>query len=135
MEKNKKTAWEELRETEKEYAAEARSRWGHTEEYKVSEKRGNARTEEEKDNMAAAAQEIFDAFAALRGTAPEAPEVQALVKRWQDHITQYYYPCTREILAGLGQMYVGDERFLANIDRSGEGTAQLMSDAIRIYCA
>ena len=42
--------------------------------------------------------------------------------------------CTDEILAGLGQMYVCDSRFQANLDKHGEGTAQLMSDAIAIYC-
>ena len=73
-------------------------------------------------------------FAALRGTDPAAPEVQAQVKVWQDFITANLYTCTDEILAGLGQMYVCDSRFQANLDKHGEGTAQLMSDAIAIYC-
>jgi hypothetical protein len=56
------------------------------------------------------------------------------VKSWQQCITDNLYPCTDEILAGLGQMYVCDERFTANLDKYGEGTAKLMSDAIKIYC-
>ena len=55
--------------------------------------------------------------------------------RWQAHITRHYYACTKEILAGLGQMYTADGRFMQNIDRAGAGTAQLMSDAIAVYCA
>ena len=35
----------------------------------------------------------------------------------------------------LGQMYVCDERFKANIDKSGEGTAECMARAIEAYLA
>ena len=53
----------------------------------------------------------------------------------QSHISENYYLCTNEILAGLGQMYTCDERFKANIDKSGEGTADCMSRAIEAYLA
>ncbi|MBQ8268454.1 MAG: TipAS antibiotic-recognition domain-containing protein, partial [Clostridia bacterium] len=39
-----------------------------------------------------------------------------------------------EILAGLGKMYVADERFKKNIDKYGEGTAEFTSVAIEVYC-
>ena len=45
-----------------------------------------------------------------------------------------YYHCTKEILAGLGQMYVADERFQNNIDKHGNGTAAFIRDAIQVYC-
>ena len=38
------------------------------------------------------------------------------------------------ILAGLGQMYVADERFKKNIDKYGEGTAEFAAEAIAVYC-
>ena len=60
-------------------------------------------------------------------------EVAALVAKLQTHITANYYTCTDEILAGLGQMYVVDERFKKNIDKYGEGTAEFASEGIRIY--
>ena len=56
-----------------------------------------------------------------------------LVKELQDYITENYYTCTNEILAGLGQMYVADERFKANIDKNGDGTAEFVSKAIENY--
>ena len=37
------------------------------------------------------------------------------------------------ILAGLGKMYVADERFKKNIDKYGEGTAEFAAEGIRIY--
>ena len=77
---------------------------------------------------------IFQAFAARRGEAPDSPAVQRLVGEWKTHISNHFYNCTDEILAGLGEMYTADARFTQNIDRFGEGTAQLMRDAIRVYC-
>jgi len=107
------------------YAAEAKARWGHTEAWKQSQGKSP-----DMERMEA----IFRGFAALRDREPGDPAVQAQVAVWQQFITDEMYPCTREILAGLGQMYVCDERFTANLDRHGEGTAKLMSDAIAIYC-
>ena len=39
---------------------------------------------------------------------------EELVAKLQAHITANYYTCTDEILAGLGKMYVADERFKKN---------------------
>ena len=117
------------------YAEEARRRWGGTDAYAESEKKTAGYGKEQWAAIQQEADEIFAAFATLRGHAPDEPDVQALVARWQAHITRNYYACTKEILAGLGQMYTADERFMQNIDRAGAGTAQLMSDAIAVYCA
>ena len=49
--------------------------------------------------------------------------------------TENYYACTNEILSGLGEMYVCDERFQKNIDRAcGAGTADFARQAIAVYC-
>jgi hypothetical protein len=74
------------------------------------------------------------AFCMRNGTAPGFAEAQNLVEKLQNHITENYYLCTNEILAGLGQMYVADERFKNNIDQYAEGTAEFISEAIRIFC-
>ena len=55
-----------------------------------------------------------------------------LVAKLQAHITVNYYTCTDEILAGLGKMYVADERFKKNIDKYGEGTAEFAAGAITV---
>ena len=79
---------------------------------------------------------IFAEFAEYKndGFAANSPEVQSLVGKLQYYITQNYYTCTDEILAGLGKMYACDERFKKNIDKCGEGTAELAADAIAVYC-
>ena len=78
---------------------------------------------------------IFRDFARLMqsGAEPDSPDAQALVKRLQDYITEHYYTCTDEILAGLGQMYVADERFKENIDKYADGTAEFVSEVIKMY--
>jgi hypothetical protein len=68
------------------------------------------------------------------GVEASSAEAQALVLKLQKHITDNYYTCTDEILCGLGQMYVADERFEKNIDKYGDGTAEFVSKAIAIYC-
>ena len=79
---------------------------------------------------------IFAEFAACRasGASADSDEAQALVAKIQAHITENYYTCTDEILAGLGKMYVADERFKKNIDKYGEGTAEFAAEAIAVYC-
>ena len=79
---------------------------------------------------------IFAEFAVCKenGKSTASDEAKALVSKLQAHITANYYTCTEEILAGLGKMYVADERFKKNIDKYGEGTAVFASEAIGVYC-
>lgn len=54
----------------------------------------------------------------------------------QQFITDHFYTCTPQILAGLDEMYVADDRFRARIDETGgEGMAEFAAQAIRIHCA
>ena len=78
---------------------------------------------------------IFAEFAVCKesGVSADSAEAQALVVKLQAHITANYYTCTDEILAGLGKMYIADERFKKNIDKCGEGTAEFAAEGIRIY--
>lgn len=123
----------EIERCKQAYAQEAQERWGETEAYQESTKKTNAYSKADWETINRESGEIFAGFAALRGQDVAGDAAQALVKRWQAHITKYYYRCTNEILMGLGQMYMQDERFTKNIDRFGEGTAQCMSLAIEAY--
>ncbi len=116
------------------YAEEARERWGGTPAYEESRKKMQSCGKEDYDRLAADMGSVFAEFARLRGSDPAAPEAQATVQKLQALITGRCYTCTDEILAGLGEMYVADERFTKNIDLAGGGTAAFASEAIRIYC-
>ena len=119
----------------KNYETEARERWGNTDAYREHEHKTKNYTNEKWAEANDGLMAIFAEFAALKdnGVAADSAEAQALVAKLQAHITENYYTCTDEILAGLGKMYVADERFKKNIDKYGEGTAEFVSEGIRIY--
>ena len=118
------------------YKAEAREKWSGTAAYKEHEEKTKGYSKDKWGQLAGEMDEIFAQFALCmkNGDAPACDEAQALVKRLQAHITANYYHCTDAILAGLGQMYVADDRFRGNIDKHADGTAAFACEAIGIYC-
>ncbi len=125
----------EIEAAQQKYQKEAQERWGDTDAYKESAQKTSHYTKADWARLTEEAGTIYSALAARLNLAPEDDEVQQLIADWQAHITKYYYNCTNEILAGLGQMYVKDERFLNSIDKYGAGLAEFMSKAIAYYCS
>ena len=119
----------------KSYETEARSRWGTTDAYREHEQKTKNYTKEKWTEANDGLMAIFAKFAAYKdsGAGADSKEAQALVAKLQAYITANYYTCTDEILAGLGKMYVADERFKKNIDKYGEDTAEFAAEGIRIY--
>ncbi len=119
----------------KNYESEVRERWGNTDAYREHEQKTRNYTKEKWAEANDGLMTIFAEFGACNesGASTDSAEVQALVAKFQAHITANYYTCTDEILAGLGKMYVADERFKKNIDKYGEGTSEFASEGIRIY--
>ena len=119
----------------KNYETEARERWGDTSAYREHAEKTRHYTKEKWAEINEGLMAIFAEFAACRDSGAEAASdaAQTLVAKLQAYITDNYYTCTGEILTGLGQMYVADERFKANIDRYGEGTAEFAAAAIAAY--
>ena len=119
----------------KNYETETRSRWGNTDAYREYKEKTKSYIEEKWDAVNVGMMAIFAEFFACKesGASVDSAKAQALVSKLQAHITENYYTCTDEILAGLGKMYVADERFEKNIDKCGEGTAEFAAEGIRIY--
>ena len=120
----------------KSYETEARERYGNTVAYREHEQKTKNYKKEKWAEANDGLMTIFAEFAVCKQSGAEADsnEAQALVVKLQTHITENYYTCTGEILAGLGKMYVADERFKKNIDKYGEGTAEFAATAIEVYC-
>ncbi len=118
------------------YKDEVKEKWGKTEAYSGYAEKSKSYTKEKYGILADDMNEILAEFAVKmkKPNTPDSAETQSLVKKLQNHITENYYTCTKEILSGLGQMYVYDERFKNNIDKHAEGTAEYISEAIKIYC-
>ena len=117
------------------FLTEARARWGNTNAYREHEQKTKNYIKEKWAEANDGLMAIFAELAACKenGVSADSAESQALVSKLQEHITANYYTCTDEILAGLGKMYVADERFKNNIDKYGEGIAEFVAEAIEIY--
>ena len=120
----------------KDYFKETRERWGDTSAYREHEQKTKNYKKEKWAKANDGLMAIFAEFSACknRGVSADSVEVQTLAAKLQAHITANYYTCTDEILAGLGKMYVADERFKKNINRYGEGTAEFVDRAIYVFC-
>lgn len=120
----------------KQFEAEAKERWGETAAYKEHSEKSANYSKDKWQEVNEGLMTVIAKFADCKqkGSSADSVEAQALVKELQAYITANYYTCTNEILAGLGLMYVADERFKTNIDKNGDGTAEFVSKAIEIYC-
>ena len=117
------------------YGAEVKSRFGETASFKEHQEKTANYTEDKWQEVNDGLMAIFAKFAEYKQNDITADSYKAveLVKELQAYITDNYYTCTDEILLGLGQMYVGDERFKTNIDKYGIGTTEFVRDAIVGY--
>ena len=117
------------------YDIEVKDRFGGTDAYQEYKKKTANYTRDKWQQINDGLNDVFVKFAECmkNGNAADSDEAQALVKELQTYITENYYTCTKEILAGLGLMYVADERFKANINKNGDGTAEFVREAIENY--
>jgi len=115
------------------YKEEVKQKWGNTQAYKEYEEKSAKGSDFSTANAGLLTK--LQAIAALNALPPEHTDVQDKVRELQEFISSNFYNCTKEILAGLGQMYVCDERFKNNIENAcGAGTAEFISSAIKGYC-
>ncbi len=118
------------------YKTEVKEKWGKTEAYREYGEKTKGYSKETWTGLATEMDAIMADFAACMqsGKTADSTEAQGLVARLQSHISESYYCCTNKILAGLGQLYVADERFRNNIDKHAAGTAAFVSEAIAAHC-
>ncbi len=111
---------------------EAEERWGGSPEYAESVRRTSSYTEADWERIDADNDAIYQGLLQLmrEGVAASSEPARLLATRHREHISKWFYPCSPEIHAGLGQMYVSDMRFKEQIDQAGEGLAEYLSEAI-----
>ncbi len=107
------------------YEDEAQERWGQTEAYRESKRRTAGYTQRDWEAIKKEADEIYRRLAALLEAGVPATDPAALdaAEAHRLHIDRWFYPCARALHRGLGELYVSDPRFTANIDRWRPGLA------------
>ncbi|MFZ2681695.1 MAG: MerR family transcriptional regulator [Patescibacteria group bacterium] len=120
---------------EQAYAAEAKSRWGHTDAFKQSEERVKkmGRAGLRKVLAAAGALTVKIATAMQSGLDPASAEVQELIAEHYAGLRAFYEP-NLEIYRGLANAYINDARFKANYENVAPGLAQFMHTAMLTFC-
>ena len=118
------------------YKKEARERWGGTEAYQEYVMKQMRLTPDESRRQGEEVIDFLKEIGQMRYLPVDSAEVQQKVKELQQLFTRNFYNCTNQILSALGEMYVDNNRFRRNIDKEcGEGAAEFLRDAIRVYCA
>ena len=118
------------------FTNEVKEKWGKTDAYKEYSQKTKGYSKDDFNAMGEGLENILEDFAVCMnsGSSYDSTDAQTLVEKLQSYITENFYTCTNDILAGLGQMYVADERFKNNIDKHSVGTAEFVSKAIKVYC-
>lgn len=113
------------------HEAEAEQRWGDSEAFQESKRRTARYTRSDWQEIKTEAAAIFERLAALMtaGTPPDSPEAMAAAESHRLHIDRWFYPCPHALHRGLGQLYVDDPRFTANIDKTSPGLAAYAAEA------
>lgn len=115
------------------YAAEVEKRWGQSAAYRESKQRTAGYTKAEFMTIRAESEALFGRLAALlqAGTAPTAPAALEVAEEHRQHIERWFYRCPKTLHRGLGELYVSDPRFTANLDRLHPGLAEYACAAFR----
>ena len=118
------------------YSSEVKEKYCNTTAYQEYTEKTKNYSNDKWNDLTKGMNDILQEFAFKKEEcfSSDSIEVQNLVKKLQNFITENYYLCTKEILINLGKMYVEDIRFKNNIDKFGEGTALFISSAIKEFC-
>ncbi len=118
------------------YTEEVKNKWKDTDAFLEYTQKTKKYTNELWQEVSEKLNEIMYRFSVCfkNDLKVDSNETQNLVIELKNHITNYYYNCSKEILYNLGIMYVEDERFKNNIDQYAKGTALYIKNAIDVYC-
>jgi hypothetical protein len=121
----------------KEYAEEAKQRWGDTDAYKESKRRTKQYSRDDWTRIKSESEAITRSIAdlMLAGRSADDGEVRALAEQHRLHIDRWFYPCSYQMHVALGEMYVADPRFTETYDKVSQGLAQFLSSAIKANAA
>jgi DNA-binding transcriptional MerR regulator len=113
------------------HEAEVEERWAGP-ALKQSKRRMKSYGKEQLKEIMAEAEAIAAQLAERlqAGDAPDALASKDLAEQHRRHIDRWFYDCSHEMHAGLGDMYVADPRFTAYYEKYAPGLAEFVRSAI-----
>lgn len=115
------------------YEDEARRLWGDK-AVDQSNAHIKALPQNEQEAIVKGMDNLFTDLAKIRNEAPDSATAQVAMDKMYNYFNASFgYRYSLEAFAGVGQMYVTDERFTVNIDKYGDGLSKFLSEAMKIY--
>jgi DNA-binding transcriptional MerR regulator len=115
------------------YEAEVEERWGQTDAYAQSRRRTATYSKDDwlqiKEESAGVERRFAEALRS--GVAADSEQAMDVAEEHRQHISRWFYDCPPQMHAGLGRMYVEDERFTAHYEQVAPGLAQFVSTAVQ----
>jgi DNA-binding transcriptional MerR regulator len=113
------------------YTDEVEQRWGDTDAYRESARRTRGYTKADWQRFKAESEAITGRMASAMQAGLPATSTEAMdaAEAHRLQIDTWFYPCSRQMHAALGEMYVSDPRFTATYERIAPGLAQYVRDA------
>lgn len=118
-------------EEQERMAAEAEQRWD-AETVRASNARWKQYPPDKKQRILDEGRAIYNDLIALIAEDPSSPRVQAVVRRWHDHM-QFFWSPDDEQLLGLVDLYNNDPRFHENFEAMQPGLSAFMRKAVQVY--
>jgi len=119
------------------YDAEVEERWGETDAYRQSKRKTAAYSKDDWVRIKAEGDDVEARFAAAMraGVPADSEQAMAIAEEHRQQISRNFYDCPPQMHAGLGRMYVEDERFTAHYEEIAPGLAQYVSTAVQANAA
>ncbi len=117
---------------QRQYEHEIRERFGESAFDSVTD--WNTYSKAQKAQIRAEGEAIYRDLVANITQAPDSSQVQAIIKRWHEHL-RYFYEPSIERLRGLADLYHEHPDFLKNFRKLHPDLPEFMRKAIIHYCA
>lgn len=120
-----------------EHHAEAEQNWGDTDAWAESQRRVSTYTKDDWLRMRAEFGALMADLAAARaeGNPPDNQRAMDLAEAHRAHLERWFYDCDYPMHRGLGDLYVNDPRFAANLAKFAPDLASYLRDAIHANAA
>lgn len=120
----------------KKYNKEVIERYGNTEEYLDYEEKTKDYDKKMFDNLKNMMSEIFLKFSNnLKENIPSSDmKTIELVSELKKFLSDNFFYCSNEVLLGIANTYVCDNRFKEFVDSRSVGTSEYVLEAVKYYC-